>query len=123
MGSLRSIWSQLPCREPGRPRLRQVAQSADLHIVGMRRLSYPSPSSGLGAALRDHRRVLGPRRRGSALGRLCRGAHCSDPQIRKRHYLGLPCLHRDVRHQRGLAAQRVQYLSPGLLLSFQTQWI
>lgn len=68
----------------------------------------------------DNRGVLGPWRRGAAFGRLRGGAHLADPPADQPPYLGLPGLHGDLCHQRGLATQRVQYLSPNLTLPTPT---
>jgi len=61
--------------------------------------------------VRDHRGMLGPRRRGTTVGRLRGGAHQSDCQNDRQHYLRQPRLHCDVSHQRGPTSQRVQHLN------------
>lgn len=60
---------------------------------------------------RDHRGMLGPRRRGTIVGRLRGGAHRPNRQDDQQHYLRQPRLHCDVSHQRGPTSQRVQHLN------------
>lgn len=59
----------------------------------------------------DHWGMLGPRRRGSTVCRLCRGAHRPDLQDNRQHYLRQPHLFSHVSHQRGPTSQRVQHLN------------
>lgn len=61
--------------------------------------------------VRDHRGMLGPRRRGAVVGGLRGRAHWSDSQDGQQHYLRRPHLHRDVSHERGPTSQRVQHLN------------
>lgn len=66
---------------------------------------------GPGVDVWDDRGVLGPWRGGAPLCWLRGGAHLADPPADQPPYLRLLGLHGDLCHQRGLATQRVQYLS------------
>ncbi len=84
--------------------------------------SFSAVRSGFGPAVRDHRGVLGPRRRGATVGRLRGGAplhHLQDRQHHQHIYLGVPGLHDDddVRQQHGPSSQRVQHLNARLQTS------
>lgn len=68
-------------------------------------------ATGSESDVRDHRGMLGPRRRGAIVRRLRGGAHRPDCQDDQQHYLRRPHLHCDVSHQRGPTSQRVQHLN------------
>lgn len=69
-------------------------------------------TSGPESDVRDHRGVLGPRRRGATVGRLRGGAHRADREDdQRRHQQRQPRLHSNGSHQRRPTSQRVQHLS------------